>query len=431
MTIKKFLGRTEEEARLKAQQELGSSCVVLNVRTVKPTGMLAFLKSSQYEVTAAVEEKENKMPDTSRMDKPTGKINFVADEAIDLKYDAVNSHQQSVTYPRPEVKSSVVMPQGVPVTQPKAGLVKEDDKAFEERLENLQNLLEKSLAPKVQEVKEEVQEAEIQSKKSDETIKYTKMIYNTLLDNEVTERCINQLLDEVERPGRGAQSLDLLLSSVYQKMILKFGQPSPIDLTGKKPKIIFFIGPTGVGKTTTIAKIASKLKMESGKKIALLTADTYRIAAEEQLRTYANILDTSLTIIYSADELNPAIAKVKDSDVILVDTAGFSHKSVQQKEDTKKLIEALDSKYESEIYLVLSATTKYRDLIEIVNSYREIADYKLIFTKLDETTSYGNLYNVKMYTGAELSYVTNGQNVPDDIEVFDTQRIVKKLLGGN
>ena len=171
--------------------------------------------------------------------------------------------------------------------------------------------------------------------------------------------------------------------------------------------------------------------MESEKKIALLTADTYRIAAEEQLRTYANILDTSLTIIYSADELNPAIAKVKDSDVILVDTAGFSHKSTQQKEDTKALIEALDSKYECEIFLVLSATTKYRDLIEIVDSYREIADYKLIFTKLDETTSYGNLYNVKMYTGADISYVTNGQNVPDDIEVFDTQSIVKKLLGGN
>lgn len=423
MTIKKFIGKTEEEARTKAMQELGSNCVIMNVRTLKPTGIFSFLKSAQYEVTAAVEEKEVRhIPDVSANTNRTGKINFVADEEINIGPETNRQENNGMTYGRPEVKKT-------PPVSANSFIRKEDEKAFEERLENLQSLLEKSLAPKGDEMKKEIEEVAIP--KNDENIKYVKMIYNTLLDNEVTERCINQLLDEVERPGRGTQSLDLLLSSVYQKMILKFGQPSPIDLTGKKPKVIFFIGPTGVGKTTTIAKIASKLKMESDKKIALLTADTYRIAAEEQLRTYANILDTPLTIIYSADELNPAIAKAKDCDVILVDTAGFSHKSTQQKEDTKKLVEALDAKYESEIYLVLSATTKYRDLLEIVNSYREIAEYKLIFTKLDETTSYGNLYNIKMYTGADLSYITNGQNVPDDIEVFDTQRIVKKLLGGN
>lgn len=95
------------------------------------------------------------------------------------------------------------------------------------------------------------------------------------------------------------------------------------------------------------------------------------------------------------------------------------------------LLDAVDPKYHTEIYLVLSATTKYRDLLEIVDIYHEIADYKLIFTKLDETTAYGNLLNVKLYSGADLSYMTNGQNVPDDIEVFDTQKIVKQLLGGN
>lgn len=424
MTIKKFVGKTEDEARTKAQQELGSNCVIMNVRTMKPTGILSFLKSSQYEVTAAIEEKESRVAaGRTPMEKNTGKINFVADEALDLNFNNAPKTNHTYTYQKPEMPKKETIPSANPVI---AG----EEKAFEERLENLQSLLEKSLAPNAN-ANKPAEVAEEPAKKNDESLKYVKMIYNTLLDNEVSEKFINQLLDEVERPGRGNQSLDLLLASVYQKMILKFGQPSPIDLTGKKPKIIFFIGPTGVGKTTTIAKIASKLKMDSGKKIALLTADTYRIAAEEQLRTYANILDTPLTIIYSAEELNPAISRVKDSDVILVDTAGFSHKSTQQKEDTKKLVEALDAKYDSEIYLVLSATTKYKDLIEIVNSYREIADYKLIFTKLDETTSYGNLYNVKMYTGAEISYVTNGQNVPDDIEVFDTQRIVKKLLGGN
>ena len=137
-----------------------------------------------------------------------------------------------------------------------------------------------------------------------------------------------------------------------------------------------------------------------------------------------------MSIVYSVEELDEAIKKFEDYDLIFVDTAGFSHKNEVQREDIKRLINGINPDFEKEVYLVLSATTKYNDLIEIVDIYREISDFKLIFTKLDETSTYGNILNVKMYTGADLSYVTNGQNVPDDIEVFDTQKIVKQLLGG-
>ena len=145
---------------------------------------------------------------------------------------------------------------------------------------------------------------------------------------------------------------------------------------------------------------------------------------------YANILEAPMSIVYSVEELDEAIKKFEDYDLIFVDTAGFSHKNEVQREDIKRLINGINPDFEKEVYLVLSATTKYKDLIEIVDIYREISDFKLIFTKLDETSTYGNILNVKMYTGADLSYVTNGQNVPDDIEVFDTQKIVKQLLGG-
>jgi flagellar biosynthesis protein FlhF len=237
-------------------------------------------------------------------------------------------------------------------------------------------------------------------------------------------------MEDLEKIARSGTNMDVILSNIYQKMILKFGQPKTIELSIGQPKVVFFIGPTGVGKTTTIAKIASKYKVDMGKKVAFLTADTYRIAAAEQLRTYANILDTPLTIIYSAEEMNAAIQRVSDYDLVLVDTAGFSHKNDAQRADIKQLIESLDKKYEKEVYLVISATTKYKDLLEIADIYHEIADYKVVFTKLDETTSYGNILNIKLYSGAELSYTTNGQNVPDDIEVFSTQKIVKQLLGG-
>ena len=122
--------------------------------------------------------------------------------------------------------------------------------------------------------------------------------------------------------------------------------------------------------------------------------------------------------------------RVADYDLVLIDTAGFSHRNQEQREEMKKLIDLVDDSYEKEIYLVLSATTKYRDLVEIADIYKEIFDFRMVFTKLDETSCYGNIFNMKMYTGADLSYSTYGQNVPEDIEVFDTQKMVKMLLGG-
>ena len=397
---------------------MGGSAVIMNVREIKPKGLFRTFKSSTYEVTAAKEEKEqyvNAQPAIKAPLKQHENINYAADEKIQLPIQEKHAPEA----PR------VAVPQTV--TDAIQSGIKEWE--LEEKLESLQNMLEKNL----------------QGENTNATIKFSadttgqsegfrcmKMIYEKLLENEVDEKYVNQIMDDVERVIRTSSSMDVVLSSVYQKMILKFGQPAGIELppVQGQPKIIFFIGPTGVGKTTTIAKIASKFKVDMGRKVAFMTADTYRIAAAEQLRIYANILNTPLSIIYSTDELDAAIGCVQDHDLVLVDTAGFSHKNKEQRENVTRLVESVDGKYEKEVYLVLSATTKYRDLLDIVDIYKDISDYKIIFTKLDETTTYGNLLNVRMYSGAELSYVTTGQNVPDDMEIFDTQKLVKQLLGG-
>ena len=170
--------------------------------------------------------------------------------------------------------------------------------------------------------------------------------------------------------------------------------------------------------------------MESGRKVALLTADTYRIAAAEQLRTYANILEVPFRVIYSTEEIEQALRDFRNYDFIMVDTAGHSHQNEAQKEAMGSFVHSVDGMAEKEVFLVLSATTKYRDLISIADTYSAMTEYKLIFTKLDETTTLGNLLNLKLHTGAPLSYVTYGQNVPDDIEIFNPQKTVKQLLGG-
>ena len=213
-------------------------------------------------------------------------------------------------------------------------------------------------------------------------------------------------------------------------MILKFGKPEGIVPAKNSPKFIFFIGPTGVGKTTTIAKIASRFCLDEKRKIAMLTCDTYRIAAAEQLRTYANILEIPFKIIYTPEEMKEAAVQFKEYDYIFVDTAGHSFQNEEQKEAVKNFVHSVDEVAETDTYLVVSATTKYRDLERIADSYRSVAEYKLIFTKLDETTTLGSLFNLHLHTGAPLSYVTCGQNVPDDIEKFNPQKTVKNLLGG-
>lgn len=301
---------------------------------------------------------------------------------------------------------------------------KNESSEIDDRLENLGSMFEKKLGGTI------AQEKMFYKAPTAEEINFVKILYKTLLSNEVSEKNINQILCEVEKFIRPGISLDTILSNVYQKLILRLGTPTTIKCSGKTPKVVFFIGPTGVGKTTTIAKIASKYKMEKNKKVAFLTADTYRIAATEQLRVYANILDAPLSIIYSVDELNEAVLQLSEYDLIFVDTAGFSHKNIEQKNDTRILINQLDEEYEREVFLVLSATTKLKDLMEISDSFHEISDYSIIFTKLDETTCYGNILNIKLHANADLSYVAYGQNVPEDLSVIDIQKVVKHLLGG-
>ena len=423
MTINKFQGKTKEEAIEKAKQEMGDAVVIMNVKEKKAGGLFSFLKRPTYEVTAALEERERPVHAAPSMVGPTAGTGKA--DGIDFRAD-----------------EKIVVPIQEQIDRTKEVKAKETS-ALEEKLKNLQTLLDEkmpaqvtpqsAMQPKQQTTKQEANQIEpktLQEKQYAEEFKFLKMIYKILLKNEVNEKYVNEILEDVEKSVRKGSSVDVMLSNIYQKLILKFGTPREIELGKNKPKIAFFVGPTGVGKTTTIAKIASKYKLEKNKKVALFTADTYRIAAAEQLRTYATILDTPFEILYAPQEMSETLAKHEDCDLILVDTAGFSYRNENQKDDLKKLLAAVEDRYDKEVFLVLSATTKYQDLLDITDAYRAISDYRLIFTKLDETTTYGSLLNIRLYSDAEISYVTNGQNVPDDISVLNTQWIVKQLLGG-
>ena len=414
MIIKKFQGKAEADATEQAKKELGPNVVIMNVKNVKRKGLFAFLKPQMVEVTAALEEesersayvkKEEKVPLEESIPVPVNKAQPIFSEETLRRFE-MNSGSKTQ---EPDKSENV------------------ETKAIEEKLDNLQSLLEQKLQPKEA---ESVPADIVTEEKNSELIKFEKLLYNKMIENEVNETYANQIIEEMEKNVKPNMPFDQALANIYQKMILKFGKPETITPAKNGPKAVFFIGPTGVGKTTTIAKIASKFSVEGKKKVALLTTDTYRIAAAEQLRTYADILEVPFRVIYTVEEIDNSLRDFKDYDYIFVDTAGHYHKNEIQKANMNEFIHSVDGKVEKEAYLVLSATTKYRDLLSIADSYSEMTEYKLIFTKLDETVTLGNLLNLKLYTGAPLSYVTCGQNVPDDIEQFNPQKTVKLLLGG-
>ena len=171
--------------------------------------------------------------------------------------------------------------------------------------------------------------------------------------------------------------------------------------------------------------------LEKKLKIGLITCDTYRIAAVEQLRTYANILAVPLQVVFTLEEFNMAVKGYEGYDMVFVDTAGRSHKNNEQCNEVIHFINdcSVGENVKKEVFLVLSAATKYKDLIQINKAFNSMKNYSMIFTKLDETTCLGNILNMKLYTGLQLSYVTSGQAVPDDISIIDAQKIARNLLG--
>lgn len=421
MIIKKFTGKTEAEATENAKKELGANVVVMNVKNVKRKGLFDFLKPPLVEVTVALEEESRNEDDLSADVKAAVSAisNVVSNMGAGMPGVSAGVNSGSAQTRQRTASSDIIM-------ESAADKPDKSESAIEEKLDSLQSLLEQQLQKPEEEKKEKKEEV----KEVSEMDKFMKLLHTTMLENEVDEQYASQIIEEIDKNNKPNTPFDFALANTYQKMILKFGKPAIIQPSEKGVKVIFFVGPTGVGKTTTIAKIASKFQVEEKKRVALLTADTYRIAAAEQLRTYANILEVPFRVVYAVEEVEQALTDFKGYDYILVDTAGHSYQNTAQKENMSKFIHSVDDRVEKEVFLVLSATTKYKDLISIADAYKEMTDYKLIFTKLDETTSLGNLLNLKLYTGASLSYVTYGQNVPDDIEHFNPQKTVKSLLGG-
>jgi len=226
------------------------------------------------------------------------------------------------------------------------------------------------------------------------------------------------------RPAVDEKEALKVLFDVMRRQTLVSG---PIQLLESGPKTVILVGPTGVGKTTTLAKLAAQYSMVAKRRVGLLTIDTFRIGAVEQLRIYANILELPLKVASTPEQMRQSIREYQDMDLVLVDTGGRSQKDRAKMAELLNFVSKRDDMY-YELHLLLGAATKNRDLIEITREFGKMVIDYLIFTKLDECNSFGGIFNEVVWTQKPISYLTTGQNVPDDIEVAESSRIVQLVL---
>lgn len=367
MIVKKFVGRDMQEAMKKIRRELGPDAVMLGSKAVRKKGLAGLFSPKIVEVTAVYE--------------PAAKQAPAAPACADAKKNRNGSDR--------------------------------DLSELHQRMTRLQ-----------QTVDDFVGRMEQAGRQTPDFPREVGRLYEQLLASDVSEDVARALLEEV---AQATAKTGVEPAAALEQLILeRLGEPVPLKLKKFKRTAVMIAGPTGVGKTTTLVKLAGLFSCTQGLKVGLINTDTYRVAAWEQLKTYADIMDIPVNIAYSAGELSFALKTLENMDVVLVDTAGKSPRDEGYINELKELLAASSM---DEVLLTLSINTGARALRDIAKNYAFLKECKVVVTKLDEVNSWGNALNIAVYTGKPITYVTTGQSVPDDIEQMDARKIVANILG--
>jgi flagellar biosynthesis protein FlhF len=437
MRIRKFEAATVQQAINKVKTELGDKAVILHTRTF-PGRFFGLLGKPHVEVTAAIEEQqplysplrgalrpppskpfEMAPPPSEEFKGAQNPAQAAAHEFLARMNQIRLGEKESPASPQTAADdSSGAVPQAnsTSANQTPSNLDLIRFERLEVRFDQLANTMERLLSLSGPLGKMGVLTGVPDAWHS---------AMQHLLESNLSETVLTEIgakLRGVPHPGQELETnmiRDVLAGFVKTK--------PPIERPESGQRVIALIGPTGVGKTTTLAKLASGLVVSSRTptRVALITVDTYRLAAVEQLETYAKILNLDLHVVYGPEEMPDALSKCRDSDVVFLDTAGRSPRDDAQMADLK---EFLDRVPQCEKYLVLSSTMNDKYLREAVDRFRAVDIDSLIVTKLDETRNYALPINLVRMTGLPVSYLTTGQNVPEDIESVQASRLAESVL---
>ncbi|RCW50136.1 flagellar biosynthesis protein FlhF [Paenibacillus prosopidis] len=398
MRVKRYVVNALPEAVSMIRSELGKDAVILNTKEIRVGGFMGMFSKKKMEVIAAIESNQANTPA-----QPQRKASPQANEALEQILHTVQ-----------RTASAVMEPPIVTPAEKQTGRVEQEQSIIDEIRDLRQYMVKLSkqqgdhtaLSEQLYELKEHLLEQEVE-------MQWVERLIQAIIDkqteqkSEFTKEQIWQLaaeqLEDWLRPYGG------------------IGISSAV-------RVVHFVGPTGVGKTTTIAKLAAEQTIKQGRKVGFITSDTYRIAAVDQLRTYANILNVPLEVVFSPMDLPRAFKQLEERELIYMDTAGRNFRSELHVSEVNSLLHTSE---DSETVLVLSLTGKTKDMAAVADHFSKYGVRKVLFTKLDETSVYGAIFNLIMNFEMYPTYLASGQTVPDDIDRFQIETYIQHLLGSS
>ena len=479
MQVKKFEAATMQEALENVKKELGPEAVILQTRNQKK-GFGILSRGSVVEVTAAVSDRsitkktrvESRLPERSREalnQLPADKQAGLYDKYTSRQLQRAEATQERVQIgaqrenpstskkitatryidiedekgrnrPAPRVESEMSVP--VQTVREDVSSRLPGTKDLEQEVRELKQMLEDLKRVQAEPRDRDFSERDAREERKDQVphisldIPALQDVFEQLVVNGVDRRYALALIKKAafELGNERSKEMDLVVDAVASELMESIQVASPLDeiqadrKSGrlKGPTVISFIGPTGVGKTTTLAKLASEAQLKRHLKVGLINLDHHKVTAFDQLATYGKILHVPFRSVASVDDLKMALLDFKNLDLVLVDTTGRSHRDPQSLNEIQDLLGAVPDLV---TFLVLASTTRDSELFDAASKFSTFRPKGLILSKLDEVIVYGGIYNISQKVNLPLLYFTTGQKVPDDIEGATRERLVSLLLG--
>jgi len=428
MQIKRFRGADMQEALQHVKREMGNDAIILSTRQVRGgRGTFGLFGKPMLEVTAARDAGENggdsagllaSLPKSLAKGRLSGRGGAGGGSESELLKQLVMRNQADT--------QSLLMP-------------------LQDEIQELKDILHQVGDTHKTSVREGVSLSQIQSEMAEirQTLQTLSLstaglrdaeypenlvvLYQQLIFNGVEEKFARRLIEESMKNIPTNELDDFSYVKIFlARMLMKI-----VKVTGGlrvepgRQRIMALVGPTGVGKTTTVAKLASEQLLKFRQKVGLITIDTFRIAAVEQLKVYAKIMGVPIAVVSGREDLGRAIREFSDRDMVFIDTGGRSQRDALQ---MSEIYQIFGSDSPIETYLTLAVTTKDTDQSEITRRFGQIPLTGVVYTKLDESTTFGSIFNHSIRFKTPVAYLTTGQKVPEDIEVATKERLVDLLL---
>ncbi|WP_339241602.1 flagellar biosynthesis protein FlhF [Paenibacillus sp. FSL R5-0517] len=446
MRVKQYVVETMPEAMLQIRKDLGSDAVILSTKEIKVGGVMGMFRKKRIEVVAAVDKEENKQTTKPVQNQFTPVPRAFVPEAyrqtarsfVEASDESAttNTADQSVqeqsaaassVFESRNISSDIDSGSGSSSTdhkpRPQGADFSGSTTATKPTGTDLQ---QDKLMTELQDLKQMVTRLSKQGTSADPLTEELQPIRERLTEQDVWPEVWEAWFDSIQTRLSEDELKEQDVERVVKLEVMHFLEQRIEEGILPTTRIVYVAGPTGVGKTTTIAKLAAEQMFKKHRKVGFITSDTYRISAVEQLRTYASILNVPLEVVQSPGDTQRAISRLENCDLIFMDTAGRNYRNELLVSELQSLLAPVEN---SETFLVMSMTSKSADMVQITEHFSKYGLDKVIFTKMDETGSCGPLFNLLHRFPLKLAYVANGQNVPDDLLKPDADSLSKQLLG--